>query len=56
MMVCRDGASGKEIIEALVANSASFETKTAFSQEKYMKKKQKKYAPRVLLRRPSARR
>ncbi|BBN05465.1 tRNA (adenine58-N1)-methyltransferase non-catalytic subunit [Marchantia polymorpha subsp. ruderalis] len=51
----RDGASGKEIIDALVANSASFETKTAFSQEKYMKKKQKKYAPRVLLRRPSAR-
>ncbi|KAL3683685.1 hypothetical protein R1sor_001707 [Riccia sorocarpa] len=52
----REGASGREIIEALVANSASFETKTAFSQEKYMKKKQKKYAPRVLLRRPSARR
>ncbi|KAL2635532.1 hypothetical protein R1flu_007011 [Riccia fluitans] len=51
----REGVSGREIIEALVANSASFETKTAFSQEKYMKKKQKKYAPRVLMRRPSAR-
>ncbi|KAI5590045.1 hypothetical protein BDE02_05G202800 [Populus trichocarpa] len=32
-----------------------FEKKTAFSQEKYRIKKQKKYAPRVLLRRPSAR-
>ncbi|KAH8509577.1 hypothetical protein H0E87_011362 [Populus deltoides] len=51
----RQGAKGDEIIEALIANSATFEKKTAFSQEKYRIKKQKKYAPRVLLRRPSAR-
>ncbi|KAG0630178.1 hypothetical protein M758_1G159900 [Ceratodon purpureus] len=50
-----DGVSGKEIMEALVANSATFHTKTAFSQEKYLRKKQKKYAPRVVVRRPSAR-
>ncbi|KAJ6931518.1 hypothetical protein NC652_014879 [Populus alba x Populus x berolinensis] len=45
----RQGAKGDEIIEALIANSATFEKKTAFSQEKYRIKKQKKYAPRVLL-------
>jgi len=52
----REGATGKAIIEALVANSASFEAKSAFSQEKYKRRKQKKYAPHVLVRRPSARR
>ncbi|KAL3514760.1 hypothetical protein ACH5RR_027477 [Cinchona calisaya] len=51
----RKGASGVEIIEALITNSATFEKKTSFSQEKYRLKKQKKYAPRVLLRRPAAR-
>ncbi|KAJ6684767.1 TRANSLATION INITIATION FACTOR EIF3-RELATED [Salix purpurea] len=51
----RQGVKGDEIIEALIANSATYEKKTAFSQEKYRIKKQKKYAPRVLLRRPSAR-
>nr|XP_043633880.1 tRNA (adenine(58)-N(1))-methyltransferase non-catalytic subunit trm6 [Erigeron canadensis] len=51
----RQGASGNEIVEALIANSATFENKTSFSQEKYRLKKQKKYAPKVLLRRPVAR-
>lgn len=50
-----EGVSGRAIMEALVANSATFHTKTAFSQEKYLRKKQKKYAPRVVVRRPSAR-
>lgn len=49
------GATGDEIVEALIANSATFEKKTVFSQEKYRLKKQKKYAPRVLLRRPFTR-
>ncbi|KAI9115860.1 hypothetical protein K1719_012790 [Acacia pycnantha] len=48
-------AIGDEIIEALFANSATFEKKTSFSQEKYRRRKQKKYAPKVLLRRPVAR-
>ncbi|XP_062225106.1 uncharacterized protein LOC133923845 isoform X2 [Phragmites australis] len=52
----RDGASGDEIVEALIANSSTFRKKTVFSQEKYKLKKQKKYAPKVLLRRPSTRR
>ncbi|KAK0575436.1 hypothetical protein LWI29_000469 [Acer saccharum] len=51
----RQGAKGDEIVEALIANSATYDKKTAFSQEKYRIKKQKKYAPRVLLRRPFAR-
>lgn len=51
----RQGATGDEIVEALIANSATFEKKTSFSQEKYRLKKQKKYAPKVLLRRPFAR-
>ncbi|KAK3143186.1 hypothetical protein QOZ80_4BG0359650 [Eleusine coracana subsp. coracana] len=51
----RDGATGDEIVEALIANSTTFGKKTAFSQEKYKLKKQKKYAPKVLLRRPTAR-
>ncbi|BBG94832.1 eukaryotic initiation factor 3 gamma subunit family protein [Prunus dulcis] len=51
----RLGATGDEIVEALIANSATFEKKTVFSQEKYRLKKQKKYAPIVLLRRPFTR-
>ncbi|XP_068645978.1 uncharacterized protein [Aristolochia californica] len=51
----REGTSGDQIIEALIANSLTFEKKTAFSQEKYRQKKQKKYAPRVLMRRPFSR-
>ncbi|OMO75411.1 hypothetical protein COLO4_26158 [Corchorus olitorius] len=51
----RQGATGNEIVEALIANSTTFDKKTQFSQEKYRIKKQKKYAPRVLLRRPFSR-
>ncbi|XAR61666.1 hypothetical protein NMG60_11016148 [Bertholletia excelsa] len=51
----RQGATGDEIVEALISNSATFEKKTLFSQEKYRLKKQKKYAPKVLLRRPFTR-
>nr|VDC90502.1 unnamed protein product [Brassica oleracea] len=51
----REGAKGDEIIEALIANSKTFDKKFQLSQEKYKLKKQKKYAPKVLLRRPFAR-
>ncbi|KAK9108727.1 hypothetical protein Sjap_016787 [Stephania japonica] len=51
----RQGATGEQIIEALIANSSTFEKKTLFSQEKYKLRKQKKYAPKILLRRPFAR-
>lgn len=52
----REGAKGDEIIEALIANSKTFDKKFQLSQEKYKLKKQKKYAPKLLLRRPFARR
>ncbi|VYS55642.1 unnamed protein product [Arabidopsis thaliana] len=51
----REGAKGDEIIEALIANSKTFDKKFQLSQEKYKLKKQKKYAPKLLLRRPFAR-
>ncbi|CAF1873494.1 BnaC04g50410D [Brassica napus] len=51
----REGAKGDEIIEALIANSKTFDQKFQLSQEKYKLKKQKKYAPKLLLRRPFAR-
>ncbi|RLN92634.1 hypothetical protein BBJ28_00020397 [Nothophytophthora sp. Chile5] len=41
------GASGQEIIQKLVENSATWDTKTEFSKQKYLKKKQQKYMPRV---------
>jgi len=39
----RKGVEGQDIIKALVDNSASFQSKTEFSQAKYIKKKQQKY-------------
>jgi tRNA (adenine-N(1)-)-methyltransferase non-catalytic subunit len=41
------GASGKEIIQKLVENSKTWDSKTEFSKQKYLKKKQQKYMPRV---------
>lgn len=37
-----EGVSGQEIISQLVSKSATFEKKTAFSQQKYLNKKKKK--------------
>jgi tRNA (adenine-N(1)-)-methyltransferase non-catalytic subunit len=37
-----DELTGTEIIDKLIENSASFETKTEYSQEKYLKKKREK--------------
>ena len=37
------GADGTAIIAAVVQNSATFKSKTEFSQEKYLRKKQKKH-------------
>lgn len=52
----RDNISdSKEIIGTLVANSKSFNEKTEFSQEKYIKKKEKKYFDFIQIRRPTIR-
>ncbi|PRW61100.1 tRNA (adenine(58)-N(1))-methyltransferase non-catalytic subunit trm6 [Chlorella sorokiniana] len=47
------GAAGADIVAALAANSATFAAKTEFSQEKYKKKKAKKYIQIATVRRPT---
>ena len=51
----REGKSGKEIVEMLSTNSATFAKKTAFAQEKYKKKKLRKHLVKCRARRPTAR-
>jgi tRNA (adenine58-N1)-methyltransferase non-catalytic subunit len=51
----RENSDSKEIIGTLVANSKSFNEKTEFSQEKYIKKKEKKYFDFIQVRRPTIR-
>eukprot|EP00002_Diphylleia_rotans_P017905 TRINITY_DN3473_c0_g2_i5.p1 TRINITY_DN3473_c0_g2~~TRINITY_DN3473_c0_g2_i5.p1 ORF type:complete len:175 (-),score=46.40 TRINITY_DN3473_c0_g2_i5:154-678(-) len=48
-----EGTSGAKIIQALVENSASFQSRTEFSREKYIRRKQKKYLNIVTILRPS---
>lgn len=49
-----DGTSAEDIIAALTANNATFVNKTEFSQEKYKRRKSKKYGVHVCVRRPTA--
>lgn len=49
------GKTGEEIAAALAEGSATFLSKTQFSQAKYKKKKQKKYSTFATLQRPAAR-
>lgn len=51
----RESSNSTEIIGTLVANSKSFNEKTEFSQEKYIKKKEKKYFDFIQVRRPTIR-
>jgi len=44
--------SGEELIKTIVANSASFEGKTTFSQQKYIAKKQKKHIQQITIMEP----
>lgn len=48
-------SDSKEIIETIVANSTTFTEKTEFSQEKYLKKKEKKYFEYIQIRQPTMR-
>jgi len=48
------GVSGDEIIKALMQGNSAFQEKTKFSQQKYIKKKRKKYIKYVKLTKPSA--
>ncbi len=49
------GASGAAIVAALAAGSSTFAAKTEFSQEKYRKRKSRKYLTFVTVVRPTAR-
>eukprot|EP00968_Pinguiococcus_pyrenoidosus_P015009 scaffold1376_cov257-Pinguiococcus_pyrenoidosus.AAC.22 len=48
------GVGSAAIIQALAENSATFAQKTEFSKEKWLKRKQQKYAPRLRVHRTNA--
>lgn len=47
--------SSTEIVAQLIENSTTFHTKTEYSQEKYLKRKEKKYFEFIQIRHPSIR-
>ncbi|KAM4693554.1 tRNA (adenine(58)-N(1))-methyltransferase non-catalytic subunit TRM6 [Discoglossus pictus] len=49
------GIKGDEIVQQLIENSTTFRDKTEFAQEKYIKKKKKKYEAVITILKPSAR-
>ena len=50
-----DAVDSNDIVEKLISNSKTFNSKTEFSQEKYMIKKEKKYFKYVQFERPTLR-
>ncbi|CAI5437716.1 unnamed protein product [Caenorhabditis angaria] len=51
----KQGTTGNELVAKLVEGSASFNTRTTYSQSKYIKRKSKKHSDRVLILRPTIR-
>lgn len=49
------GIKGQEIVQQLIENSTTFRDKTEFAQEKYIKKKKKKYEAHITILKPSTR-
>lgn len=49
------GVKGQEIIQQLIDNSTTFRDKTEFAQEKYIKKKKKKYESIITVLKPTSR-
>uniref|UniRef100_A0A671QU46 tRNA (adenine(58)-N(1))-methyltransferase non-catalytic subunit TRM6 n=1 Tax=Sinocyclocheilus anshuiensis TaxID=1608454 RepID=A0A671QU46_9TELE len=49
------GLKGQEIVQQLIDNSTTFKDKTEFAQEKYIKKKKKKYESDITILKPSTR-
>ncbi|XP_034234927.1 tRNA (adenine(58)-N(1))-methyltransferase non-catalytic subunit TRM6 [Thrips palmi] len=50
-----EGLSSKEIVGTLIENSKTFHCKTEYSQQKYLKKKEKKYFEYITVRKPTVR-
>ena len=51
----RSGQGGQAIVAALATHSATYAAKTEFSQEKYRRKKSRKYCIQATLVQPTAR-
>lgn len=51
----KQGVSGHDMVKIIVENSSSFQEKTAFSKEKYLRKKQMKYVNIVQVLKPNVR-
>ncbi|XP_014259112.1 tRNA (adenine(58)-N(1))-methyltransferase non-catalytic subunit TRM6 [Cimex lectularius] len=49
------GLSARNIVGKLIENSTTFKDKTEYSQEKYLKKKEKKYYEYIIVRKPTLR-
>uniref|UniRef100_A0A8C6KPS1 tRNA (adenine(58)-N(1))-methyltransferase non-catalytic subunit TRM6 n=1 Tax=Nothobranchius furzeri TaxID=105023 RepID=A0A8C6KPS1_NOTFU len=49
------GLKGQEIVQQLIENSSTFTTKTGYAQDKYIKKKKKKYENTVTIVKPTCR-
>ncbi|ESO87742.1 hypothetical protein LOTGIDRAFT_234974 [Lottia gigantea] len=49
------GISGEEIVDKLIENSQTFQNKTEFSQEKYIKKKKEKHVAVIRVLKPTTR-
>ncbi|XP_013865341.1 tRNA (adenine(58)-N(1))-methyltransferase non-catalytic subunit TRM6 [Austrofundulus limnaeus] len=49
------GLKGQEIIQQLIDNSSTFSNKTGYAQDKYIKKKKKKYENTVTILKPTCR-
>ncbi|XP_006136063.2 tRNA (adenine(58)-N(1))-methyltransferase non-catalytic subunit TRM6 isoform X1 [Pelodiscus sinensis] len=49
------GIKGQEIVQQLIENSTTFRGKTEFAQDKYIKKKKKKYEAVITIVKPSTR-
>lgn len=54
-MLKEQGLKGQEIIQQLIDNSSTFKDKTEYAQDKYIKKKKKKYENTVMILKPSCR-
>lgn len=54
-MLKEKGLKGQEIIQQLIENSSTFRDKTEYAQDKYIKKKKKKYENSVTILKPSCR-
>lgn len=51
----KEGVSGDHLIEQLIENSATFQSKTSYAQEKWVKKKKKKHLLQFTVLKPTTR-